>query len=298
MNPNQFTRYLSAKKTVDDRALNQHVWARLQAEVAQLDGAITVLEVGAGIGTMIERVLAWELFDPADNRPIRWIALDQDAPNIAALQERLGRQTLPEQWQIEPVTADIYPYLARCDERVDVLIAHAFLDLFDTAVLLPPLLKTIKSNGLFWFTINFDGVTAFEPAIDPVLDTHIEQQYHRTMDGRIIDGKLSGDSQTGRHLLPALQAMGADILAAGSSDWVVMPQKDGAYPDDEAWFLHFIIDTVASALAQDDVITPQQLTYWANMRHAQIDTGSLFYIAHQLDMLGRVPPELAFLSQK
>jgi SAM-dependent MidA family methyltransferase len=49
-----FSRYLAAKKTVDDRALNKDVWQRLrQAMPDQPD----ILEIGAGIGTMVERLV-------------------------------------------------------------------------------------------------------------------------------------------------------------------------------------------------------------------------------------------------
>ena len=59
----QFTRYLAAKKSVDDRALNRHVWHSLaQAMSAAVpDGPVQVLEIGAGIGTMVERLVEWGL---------------------------------------------------------------------------------------------------------------------------------------------------------------------------------------------------------------------------------------------
>ena len=59
---NSFQRYLAAKVTVDDRALNRPVWERLVAALPvseALGRPLQVLEVGAGIGTMVERLLAW-----------------------------------------------------------------------------------------------------------------------------------------------------------------------------------------------------------------------------------------------
>ncbi|MGQ0601957.1 MAG: hypothetical protein ACT4QE_09710, partial [Anaerolineales bacterium] len=50
-----FERYLTAKKTVDDRALNAHVWETLARALPA--GPVRVLEVGCGIGAMVERVL-------------------------------------------------------------------------------------------------------------------------------------------------------------------------------------------------------------------------------------------------
>src|SRR5215510_15437706 len=55
-----FARYLSAKKSVDDRALNQHVWQNLGAALprATPEQPLHILEVGAGLGTMVERLVA------------------------------------------------------------------------------------------------------------------------------------------------------------------------------------------------------------------------------------------------
>jgi len=58
-----FIRYLAAKKTVDDRALNAHVWNTLvnALPVTTPERPLRVLEVGAGIGTMVERVVERKL---------------------------------------------------------------------------------------------------------------------------------------------------------------------------------------------------------------------------------------------
>jgi hypothetical protein len=118
----------------------------------------------------------------------------------------------------------------------------------DIPATLPRLFRLLRPGGLFYFTINFDGATLFEPSIEPSLDELVQALYHRTMDERITDGYPSGDSRSGRHLFGHLQAAGAQILAAGASDWVVFPKQDG-YPADEAYFLHFIIHTIHGALA-------------------------------------------------
>ncbi len=50
-----FTRYLAAKKSVDDRALNEHTWQALAGALPHK--GVQVLEIGAGIGTMVERIV-------------------------------------------------------------------------------------------------------------------------------------------------------------------------------------------------------------------------------------------------
>ena len=62
-----FIRYLASKKSVDDRALNRHVWHSLEHNLSTYNFAppVKVLEVGAGIGSMIERVFEWGLLKEA-----------------------------------------------------------------------------------------------------------------------------------------------------------------------------------------------------------------------------------------
>ena len=145
--------------------------------------------------------------------------------------------------------ADLFDFIEREQGRStwDLLVAHAFLDLIDLPTALPRLLSLLVSGGLFYFTLNFDGATIFEPPIDPDLDALIEALYHRTMDTRRCRGKPSGSSLTGRQLFGHLKDAGARVAAAGSSDWVVFPGPAG-YPGDEAYFLHYLIDTIGRAL--------------------------------------------------
>ena len=55
-------------------------------------------------------------------------------------------------------------------QRWDAILGHAVLDLFDLQKLVPALFDLLPDRGLFYFTINFDGGTIFEPVIDQVLD--------------------------------------------------------------------------------------------------------------------------------
>ncbi len=295
---NNFPRYLASKKTVDDRALNQRVWDSL-AEYLDNPWDVEILEIGGGIGTMIERLLERDTL-----QHVHYTLLDEQPENIAAAKERLP-QWAEEQhfiwhWEgetlvlwrmglqtyVDFLAEDLFDFLERrnADEKYDLLIAHAFLDLVDIPATLPRLFETIKPEGRFYFTINFDGETIFEPAQPD--EAEIMAAYHRTMDERIINGEISGDSRAGRHLFSHLREAGGKIIEAGASDWVVFGDEDG-YPADEAYFLHFIVDTVRGAL--DGEIAPRQIESWASARHAQIERGTLVYIAHQLDFFGRIP---------
>ena len=275
-----FPRYLAAKKTVDDRALNAHVWQTLRQN---LPPQPHILEIGAGIGTMVER-LAEQLFISSAN----YTAIDNQPENIATARQRLAN--LPAGIQLTLEAIDLFEFMEReqGERQYDLLMAHAFLDLMDIPATLPQLFTLLKPGGLFYFSINFDGVTTLEPTIDPALDAKIEQLYHQTMDERITDGKPSGDSRSGRHLFAHLRQAGARILAAGSSDWVVFAGESG-YLADEKYFLQFIVETMHQALANHPALDGTQFANWIAQRQAQIEAGELVYIAHQLDFVGRWP---------
>jgi hypothetical protein len=297
-----FARYLSAKATVDDRSLNMHVWDIFQQAVAvrSQERGVRVVELGSGIGTMVERLLNRQLLSRFSYRGV------EAQPRLAHVAARrlsawgqkhgysvdgrpdglvLRRQT--DEARLAFVAADALRVARRQPRTADVLMAHAFLDLLDLPTALPALLGMLRPGGLFHFSLNFDGVTAFEPSIDPALDDAIERLYHRTMDERLVGGRRSGDSRTGRHLLAALGTMDVQVLAAGASDWVVVPAI-GRYPDDEAYFLHFILHTVDRALRRHPELDARRFARWIERRHAQVERGELVYVAHQLDVLGRV----------
>ncbi len=298
-----FTRYLAAKKGLDDRALNRQAFNTLSRSLSAISGAapLQVLEVGCGIGTMMERLLDRGVLQNAV-----YTAIDLEPENIAVARERLrlyaasrgyrltaaagGFRLEPrpgQSFQVVLEAIDLYDFLEREQGQRgwDLLIAHAFLDLVDLPATLPRLLSLLVEGGFYYFTLNFDGATVFLPGIDAELDRRIEELYHQTMDQRRINGRPSGHSQTGRRLSRLLPALGAPVLAAGSSDWLVLPGPEG-YPADEAYFLHFIIHTLATALHGHPRLPQQRFQDWLEERHRQIERGELIYLARQLDFLG------------
>ena len=262
-----------------------------------------MLEVGAGIGTMAERLFEWGSLNEAE-----YTAVDASPENIAEACQRLpdwgdrnGYQVAhPEtlayrlekpgcRLTVRLETSDLFDFIGRHSTQPgwDLLIANAFLDLVDLGTALRPLLGMLRPGGLFYFTINFDGLTAFQPPVDAELDEQIVELYHRTMDGRGSGIPHTGHSRTGRLLFGELERAGAQVLAAGASDWVVFP-VNGGYPQDEAYFLHCIIATVGEALSGNPALDASRFEDWVAQRHAQVERAELVYLAHQLDFAGRV----------
>ncbi|HEX4088690.1 MAG TPA: class I SAM-dependent methyltransferase [Trebonia sp.] len=289
-----YARYLTAKTTVDDRALNGHVLGQLRRLMPA--GALRVLEVGAGLGTMVARLQDWGVVSAGE-----YILLDTDRALLDqslrwlrdwAAARGLRPDLLPDGLQIgelrvRTVHAELGSYLETDHGALaDVLIANAVLDLVDVPAVLPALLRLLVPGGAYWFTINYDGESIFEPGHPH--DDQVMRAYHRDMDERVRYGRPAGESRTGRHLFHQLRAAGAPALASGSSDWVVSAGPDGKYPDDEASFLRSILSTIRDALqSRRDWVDPADLADWLAVRERQVAAGELVYIAHQLDFAGR-----------
>lgn len=293
-----FSRYLQAKTTVDERARNQTVVDSFQELLADMDAPIRICEIGTGTGSMIDTVATWIPTDHSieytaiENDPtVLAVAIDRfvDDAEIdpAGLAEGRCRSVRPSQsMTVEFHHRNGLAYLGNRDREYDVLIAQSFMDLVDVEPAVGSLLGAVRPGGLAYFPFTFDGTTALLPEIDPELDRRIERRYHHHMDSTVKAGGYTGDSRAGRHLLCADGPVGHTVEAAGGSDWLVRP-VDGAYPADEAYFLHYILNTISTALAGDATIETDELQRWTNRRHEQVDAAQLTYLTHQLDVLLR-----------
>ena len=188
------TRYLAAKKSVDDRALNRHVWTCLTDVVrAEARRPLAVLEIGAGIGTMVERLLEWGLLTDA-----HVTAIDADADHIAVARDRLPRWAAGQGWPVTAApagfglagdgrqvtvaleTVDLFDFITREGGRRawDLLVAHAVLDLLDVGTALPRIMTLVRPGGLLYLTLTFDGATILQPEIYRAFDVQIEALFH------------------------------------------------------------------------------------------------------------------------
>lgn len=265
-----FQRYLHAKRTVDDRAIDRRVLDRLERELPE--GPLDVVEIGAGVGTGISRLLDWGVLAG----DVSYTAIDRRAENVAAAREHLlgagfieeGDRLRQDDVTVSLVAGDAFDAL---DGDYDLLIAQAVLDLVDLDSALPPLFAALSPGGLAYFPITFDGGTFFDPGHP--FDGQVVEAYHRDMD-------REGSSRTGRLLLSAVPEAGGEVIAAGSSDWVVYPP----YRDEEREFIGHILDTIEGALAADP---GDEFEDWLTARREQVERAELTYVAHQLDVLCR-----------
>ncbi len=295
----RLSRYLKAKKSIDARALNHRVWSRF---IEALGGAssLRILEVGAGIGATVERIVdALPLrmgsslqYTLVDRNPA---VLDTASSELRTWAEQQGFEVSgrsPQVWSVgggsvalEFVTADLYDFAAAHDgDQFDAIVGQALFDLLRIPDAIQTLQPLLCDRGLWYLPIHFDGVTAFEPPHDSGLDGRVEALYHASMTTDHDDGR-AGD-QSGRRLLTHLRGAGSILLEAGGSDWIVWPQN-GEYPADEAYFLHHILHFIENELRGHPALDDDAFADWMSDRRRQIDEGRLTYVAHQLDVLAR-----------
>jgi SAM-dependent methyltransferase len=238
----RYIRYLAAKREIDDRALSQSVWRKLRRRLRQADrrGPLAVIEMGGGIGTMFDRVLDWAL-----TPHLRYTLIEANRDYLAEFQSRLkplpfistdsenryhGQAPSGVTFALEMSCDDIY---AAIDDpnmffRYDLVMAHAVMDLVNIPETLNGFQRLLRPGGLLYLTLNYDGVTCFLPQWEPRFEEMLVSRYHLSMDNRIIGGRLSGSSQSGRQLILHLLSAKLPLIAVGNSDWIVLPQ-DGGY---------------------------------------------------------------------
>jgi SAM-dependent methyltransferase len=320
-----FERYLTAKETVDDRALDRRVLGRVRDDLRSRETP-RILEAGAGTAALLRRILGWKGLPDCT-----YVAVDTDPDLLSTARDRLldrARRRGFEASVVDPtVTAlglddagtTVAALRLRGPARIDVrlvagdalavaagggwdfLLAQAFADLLTPAEV-DRLVSGVVAGGGVYLPITFDGGTAFvpsHPADDAVLDA-----YHATMTGE--SGERLG-ATAGRQLLTLLPDTGVEIDVVGGSDWVVPPvgssvadmgeegSTDGeesageggrTYPADESYFLGVIVDTVADAVRGR--VAPDVLDAWLDVRRRQRENGRLGFLARNLDLYGRV----------
>lgn len=298
----QYIAYLKAKKNVDDRALNRHVWQTLKAALPPTSGGkpIRSVELGAGIGTMLERIGRWGLMKHFDYTMVdinpeylhAFRSFMQEASSISGFaltwQDHNQAHVSFQQAEgsVETVCADLHEYLTDSSNRrrFQLVMAHAVMDLVDMNPVLAGFERIALPGGLIYLSLNYDGWTCFLPPVDPVFEKAIMERYHRSMDQRTVGGRQAGASRAGRMLFDGLNRKKMPILAAGSSDWIVHPRKE-RYAEEDAFFLQMIVQTIHRQLQADAEIDQQRLSDWVNVRNAQLESGRLILIARNIDFL-------------
>jgi SAM-dependent methyltransferase len=288
-----YPRYLEAKTTIDNRSLDLQVWRSFLNRIEAASTPVKILDVGGGTGATLLRLL-----DALPNQSITevdYTLLDPESDNLSAAVNNISEWAEKQAWRCNSdeeglrlenkgesvsIAVDIqqkglFTHAQAGPEGLyDAIVAQAVLDLFDIREAIQALSPCLRSGGTWYLPIHFDGLTAFEPVLDPELDRTIIDRYHESIP----------TPQSGRALMRTLPSAGSHLHTVGASDWIVHGQE-GGYPNDEAYFLrcilHFIHDEVSIS---DHSEFSFSFKDWMEKRLEQVDTGSLIYLAHQLDV--------------
>lgn len=300
------SRYLRAKETVDRRSLNQRVWARFVEELMQRESTpIRILEVGGGVGATAKQII--EALEEPSIGAVEYTFVDIDPEHVQSAKEALrawarnrgfhvSGQGGTQEWTgglvdvtVRFVPADLFdlPAIAE-DTAYDAVVAQSVFDLLEIPNALDALDPLIRPDGLWYLPLHFDGVTAFEPSVEPDLDAKIERLYHESMGGAPDEEGGRAGAHCGRRLLCDLRNASNSLLEVGSSDWIIIPQK-GEYSAEEEYFLQCILHFIETELAGHPDLADDALNHWLDVRRQQTEAGELIYIAHQLDVLARGP---------
>jgi SAM-dependent methyltransferase len=132
--------------------------------VSNLTSPLQVLELGVGIGTMVDRLIDWGLLSNA-----AYTAVEADSDVIRQARHRLNRRpaknkSAPNQWSVEFICENIFQFFKQTttDTQWDLGLAHAFLDLVDITDLIPQFCSVIRPGGLLYLTLNYDGETILD----------------------------------------------------------------------------------------------------------------------------------------
>lgn len=261
----RYLNYLEAKKSLDDTAIDCDVLTQV---FSTLPPEPTILEIGTGTGTMIDRILDWELLTDGS-----WIAIDSNDKAISMAKNKVTTRPKASSAKhgvdvgnltIEFVTDDAFTAI-RQQCSADIIIGCAFFDLIDVQ----RLLKVGEQTEFVYAPITYNGRTIFYPA-HPA-DAEIIAAYHRHM-----RTYRPGTSHGGVALLQNL----SEVISVGNSTWRI----SCPYTQGERLILSVILETIENAVSEFDVDT----TDWVETRQAQCRAGELRYQADNLDIFGRI----------
>ena len=303
--------YLEAKRRVDLRCLNRYVLGAFRKLIeAVRDPAL--LDLGTGTGLMIRKLAAMRL-----NGNARIIGVDLDEGSCLAAVgfikhdlAHFGYQSTTENrsqaetglcgriqaqreeccLHIEVKAGDVLaagtPWRPH-GLQFDAVTANAFVDLLPLKDIVALVRRLLKPGGLFYTTINYDGMTTLLPlSTDVDFEEELLLCYNRSMELRRAGGRATGGSRTGSRLYGVLLEQGFGILGWGSSDWSVVP-KQGRYGPGEANFIRAILQMIHDEGWNSGKLPQRKLERWLSERLEALERGGLSFMNHQIDALAQ-----------
>ena len=289
-------RYLRAKVSVDERAVNRAVREAVAGALAQMpvDRPLRVLECGGGAGGAFRQWMGLVApfpqvkFTVVDHAAIplnhyrrevhAWadeMGFRMEEEDANRLRFGGGGRALDVRFREAAIPRGFDP---REDGAFDLLLAQSFWDLLGRGTALSLGRRLLAPGGIFYATLTFAGVTRFGPPHE--LDRRLLVCYHASM-----AGDRGGDPVAGERLLGEVRLPGSGFseLAVGRSDWRVVPTDEG-YPAEEGFFLQTILEFVEKEIREAPEIAHPELNEWLYTRRRQLANHQLSFAARQQDM--------------
>jgi SAM-dependent methyltransferase len=290
--------YLEAKFPLDERSLNTDVRQACFERLGRKRGVLHCLDVGTGTGAMVRRLLDSEL-----KTSLAITAVDHDASAlkigaiaIAAQLNRLGYRARAHasgieaehagrQIRVDLLCRGLFEFEPAKSARYDFISAHGFMDIVPMARALSLFSAWLAQEGVLYATLNYDGDTTLFPLYrDPAFETAVLAEYDASMERRRVQGEPTGGARSGRRLYSLLAETGFDVAAYGSSDWNITP-REGRYRDRDADVLRALLFMIRGESERQPGIDRDRLARWYAERSAQLESGALGMIVHQLDIV-------------
>ncbi|GJQ09395.1 hypothetical protein GpartN1_g1186.t1 [Galdieria partita] len=162
----------------------------------------------------------------------------------------------------------------------DVVIAAAFLDLYDCSSMIETLFNLLQNSGIFYFPINYDGEMSFSPkGSEQPMESQVTKAYHAVMDG-IESNEQSQHSQSGQCVLRICKDRAID-MKHGDAWWNV-----GCEDPKSKYFLMCILRFIKDSTKH--LVKGPVLDSYFFLREQQLNQNVLRYFAKNMDCCGKV----------
>ncbi len=313
-----YVRYLEAKQTVDDRALDKECMEQFRCTLRRVPkgSTIRIIELGAGTGTMLRRFVS--RFDDFFGNPIEYTMVDikGDALTVArrllldptkklitiqgndasisahhsALHGDIPDLQLPG-LHVRFVCANAYDFLDDNVDKLDAVVAASFLDLVSLDGIMYRIKKALNPASQarsFYFPLTFNGVTEFSTARN---DSPILKAFHSSMGDGYAGGKNMRRAFTGSFVEAAVKQFDGKVVMTKDSIWNVTPERN-MYEHDEAYFLRCILQFVGSTSEKElsrHGVSSDDMEKFMSSSMSSLDEKTLSYKAHNVDIVGTFP---------
>jgi len=278
-----YPRYLKALQSVSARAqsdaLYQQFLDALAARADETRAPLRLLEIGAGRGDQMERILDDMA---ARDTVVHYTALEPQPEN------RTVTESVAESYVagLHTVTVQPTPLLDVATENgiaYDAIVAPSVLDLMPLHDALATVEALLSETGILYAPLTFAMGTKLAPypsARTAGTEHKVTSIYHNSIrqKNNIEKGMYPA------HEISSWANMRSAHLTMQGSDWVIAPSKK-TYYQDEAYALQSILAFMHDEAEQVATIPQPDLDSWWTTRMRMLHNNTLIYTANQFDLL-------------